>query len=153
MAGEEIFFDQIRSSGCLSYILGCKQDHVCVVIDPEIDKADDYVELARFFGSTVLYAIDTHTHADHNSACKVMRERYGTQVVMHRATEAPYVDLRVGDGDEINLLEEIERTFAIKLPTDLSHCHTVGDLHRVLLPLIPHAERGGVFGGQSVLCA
>ena len=88
MASEEIFFEQIRSSGCLSYILGCKQDHVCVVIDPEIDKADDYVELARFFGSTVLYAIDTHTHADHNSACKVMRERYGTQVVMHRATEA-----------------------------------------------------------------
>ena len=74
---------------------------MCVVIDPEIDKADDFVELARFFGSTVLYAIDTHTHADHNSACKVMRERYGTQVVMHRATEAPYVDLRVDDGDEI----------------------------------------------------
>ena len=49
----------------------------------------------------VQYAIDTHTHADHNSACKVMRERYGTQVVMHRATEAPYVDLRVDDGDEI----------------------------------------------------
>jgi hypothetical protein len=37
MAGEEIFFEQIRSSGCLSYILGCKQERVCVVIDPEID--------------------------------------------------------------------------------------------------------------------
>jgi glyoxylase-like metal-dependent hydrolase (beta-lactamase superfamily II) len=68
MASEEVFFEQIRSSGCLSYILGCKQDHVCVVIDPEINKADDYVELARFFGSTVQYAIDTHAHADHNSA-------------------------------------------------------------------------------------
>src|SRR5262249_9598524 len=101
MASEEIFFEQIRSSGCLSYILGCKQDRRCVVIDPEIDKADDYVELARFFGSTVLYAIDTHTHADHSSACKVMRERHGIQVVMHRATEAPYVDVRVDDGDEI----------------------------------------------------
>ncbi len=102
MASEEIFFDQIRSSGCLSYILGCKQDKVCVVIDPEIDKADDYVELARFFGSTILYAIDTHTHADHNSACKIMRERHGIRVVMHRATDAPYIDLRVDDGQEIN---------------------------------------------------
>jgi glyoxylase-like metal-dependent hydrolase (beta-lactamase superfamily II) len=97
----DFFFEQIRSGGCLSYILGCSQDKACVVIDPEIDKAADYVELARFFGSTVLYAIDTHTHADHNSACKVMRERYGIGVVMHRATEAPYVDLRVDDGDEI----------------------------------------------------
>src|SRR5213596_1965164 len=89
MASEEIFFDQIRSSGCLSYILGCKQDK-------------DYVELARFFGSTILYAIDTHTHADHNSACKIMRERHGIRVVMHRATDAPYIDLRVDDGQEIN---------------------------------------------------
>src|SRR5215813_3528064 len=46
-----------------------------------------------------------------------------------------------GDLDEIDLLEEIERTFAVELPRDLRHCHTVGDLHRVLLALIPHAER------------
>jgi glyoxylase-like metal-dependent hydrolase (beta-lactamase superfamily II) len=101
MAGEETFFEQIRSSGCLSYLLGCKQDKVCVVIDPEIDKADDYVELARFFGTNLVYAIDTHTHADHNSACKVLRDRYGIKVVMHRATEAPFVDMRVDDGEEI----------------------------------------------------
>jgi glyoxylase-like metal-dependent hydrolase (beta-lactamase superfamily II) len=103
MAGEEFFFEQIRSSGCLSYILGCLKDKSCVVIDPEIDKADDYYGLAKFFGSKLAYAIDTHTHADHNSACKVMRERYGVKVIMHRAADAPYVDLRVEDGDEINL--------------------------------------------------
>jgi glyoxylase-like metal-dependent hydrolase (beta-lactamase superfamily II) len=101
MSAEEIFFEQIRSSGCLSYVLGCKQNKVCVVIDPEIDKADDYVELARFLGSRLAYAIDTHTHADHNSACKVLRDRYGIKVVMHRATEAPFVDMRVDDGEEI----------------------------------------------------
>ena len=60
-----------------------------------------YSSTSRFFGSAILYAIDTHTHADHNSACKVMRERYGIKVVMHRATEAPYVDVRVNDGDLI----------------------------------------------------
>jgi glyoxylase-like metal-dependent hydrolase (beta-lactamase superfamily II) len=101
MAGEEFFFEQIRSSGCLSYILGCSKDKACVVIDPEINKADDYVELAKFLGSRLLYAIDTHTHADHNSACKILRERYGIKVVMHRATEAPYIDIGVDDGDEI----------------------------------------------------
>ncbi len=101
MAGQDFFFEQIRSSGCLSYLLGCSKDKVGVVIDPEINKAGDYVELARFFGSTLIYAIDTHTHADHNSACKVMRERYGVKVVMHCATEAPYVDLRVDGGDVI----------------------------------------------------
>jgi glyoxylase-like metal-dependent hydrolase (beta-lactamase superfamily II) len=101
MSGGKFFFEQIRSSGCLSYILGCATDKVSVVIDPELDKAADYVGLAEFFKTKLLFAIDTHTHADHNSACKLMRERYGVQVVMHRATDAPYVDVKVEDGDEI----------------------------------------------------
>jgi glyoxylase-like metal-dependent hydrolase (beta-lactamase superfamily II) len=103
MGSEQFFFEQIRSGGCLSYLVGCAQEKVCVAIDPEIDKAADYVELAKFFSSEILYVIDTHTHADHNSAGKVMRERYGIKVVMHRAAEAPYVDVRVEDGDAIKV--------------------------------------------------
>jgi len=101
MGGDEIFFEQIRSAGCLSYILGCAREKLCIVIDPELDKAEDYVGLAEFLGSRITYAIDTHTHADHNSACKIMRERFGVKVIMHRAAEAPYVDMRVEDGQEI----------------------------------------------------
>ncbi len=101
MSGSEIHFEQIRSSGCLSYLLGCAKEKICLVIDPEIDKADDYAGLAEFFGSKILYAIDTHTHADHNSACKLMRERYGVKVIMHRTADAPYVDVKVDDGAEI----------------------------------------------------
>jgi glyoxylase-like metal-dependent hydrolase (beta-lactamase superfamily II) len=101
MSGEEIFFEQVRSAGCLSYLLGCAREKVCVVIDPELDKADEYIGLAEFLKAKILYAIDTHTHADHNSACKVMRERFGLQVIMHRAADAPYVDRRVEDGELI----------------------------------------------------
>ena len=99
MSGAEFIFEQVRSAGCLSYLLGCAKEKICVVIDPELDKADDYVSLARFFQSKLLYAVDTHTHADHSSACKVMRERHGVKVVMHADTEAPYVDWRVNEGD------------------------------------------------------
>jgi glyoxylase-like metal-dependent hydrolase (beta-lactamase superfamily II) len=100
MSGK-LIFEQIRSSGCLSYILGCDEEKKCVVIDPELDKADEYVELADFFSADLLYAIDTHTHADHNSACKILREKYGIKVVMHGSTDAPYVDIRVEDGEII----------------------------------------------------
>lgn len=101
MAGDGIFFEQIRSAGCLSYVLGCAVEKSCVLIDPELDKTDDYIGLADFFKAQVLYAIDTHTHADHNSACKIMRERFGIKVIMHRAADAPYVDIRVDEGDQI----------------------------------------------------
>jgi len=103
MSGSEYYFEQIRSSGCLSYLIGCAREKVCAVIDPELDKAADYVGLAEFFKSKLIYAIDTHTHADHNSACKLMRERYALQVIMHRATDAPYVDIKVDDGGEISV--------------------------------------------------
>jgi glyoxylase-like metal-dependent hydrolase (beta-lactamase superfamily II) len=100
MAAGELIFEQIRSGGCLSYLLGCAEQKKCVVIDPELDKADEYVELAKFLAAELIYAIDTHTHADHNSACKILRERHGIKVAMHSATDAPYVDLRLND-DEI----------------------------------------------------
>src|SRR6185369_16234435 len=107
MSSDEFFFEQIRSAGCLSYVLGCGREKHCVVIDPEVDKADDYAALAEFFASKIIYAIDTHTHADHNSACKVMRERYGVKIIMHRAADAPYVDIRVDDGDEIKFGQQV----------------------------------------------
>ena len=102
MSVGNIIFEQIRSSGCLSYLLCCPEKKKCVVIDPELDKADEYIELAKFFSSELLYAIDTHTHADHNSACKVLREKHGIKVIMHEATDAPYIDLAVKDGDVIS---------------------------------------------------
>ena len=111
MASEDIFFEQIRSAGCLSYILGCAKEKVCVVIDPEVDKVDHYVGLADYLKSKILYAIDTHTHADHSSACKVMRERFGIKVVMHRAADAPYVDIHVDDGDEIRFGQQRSMSF------------------------------------------
>jgi glyoxylase-like metal-dependent hydrolase (beta-lactamase superfamily II) len=107
MGSEDIFFEQIRSAGCLSYILGCAKEKVCVVIDPELDKVDHYVGLADYLKAQILYVIDTHTHADHSSACKVMRERFGIKVVMHRAADAPYVDIHVEDGDEIGFGQQL----------------------------------------------
>jgi hypothetical protein len=102
MSAGNIIFEQIRSSGCLSYLLGCPEKKKCIVIDPELDKADEYIELAKFFSSELLYAIDTHTHADHNSACKVLREKHGIKAIMHEATDAPYIDMAVKDGDVIS---------------------------------------------------
>ena len=48
MTADEIFFGQMRSAGCLSYILGCAREKVCVVIDPELDKAEDYVDRRKW---------------------------------------------------------------------------------------------------------
>jgi hypothetical protein len=49
----------------------------------------------------------------------------------------------VGDGDEVDLVRDIEQTFAVVLdPQELQNCVTVGDLHQLLLVSVPHSERG-----------
>ncbi len=124
----DIYFEQIRSSGCLSYILGCKKTAVCVVIDPELGKAEEYLGIARELSSKLLYAIDTHTHADHSSACKILRERHGVKVVMHEASEAPYLDLRVREGDLIRCGEMALQVLYTPGHTQDSTCLLAGDM-------------------------
>jgi hypothetical protein len=48
-----------------------------------------------------------------------------------------------GDGDEVDLVQAVERAFAIDFSNaDLEKCLTVGDLHQLILAATPHAERG-----------
>lgn len=127
MGDSDILFEQIRSSGCLSYILGCKEERLCLVIDPVVDKIDEYLGLVEALSSRLVYSIDTHTHADHSSACKILRERVGAEVVMHRASEAPYVDIRVDDGGIIRCGEVSIRVLHTPGHTEDSTCLLVGD--------------------------
>lgn len=127
MTPQDIFFEQVRSSGCLSYVLGCNKQKLCAVIDPEQDKIDEYIGLAEFFSCRLLYAIDTHTHADHVSACKILRDRAGVRVVMHSAADAPYVDIKVNDGDAIRCGEVEIRVLHTPGHTEDSTCLLVGD--------------------------
>ncbi|HEY2987628.1 MAG TPA: MBL fold metallo-hydrolase [Candidatus Binatia bacterium] len=127
MGQADIFFEQVRSSGCLSYVVGCQKEKVCVVIDPEQDKIEEYLGLVESFSSRLLYAIDTHTHADHVSACKILRERGDAQVVMHRAADAPYVDLKVDDGDVIRFGAVEIRVLHTPGHTEDSTCLLAGD--------------------------
>lgn len=127
MDDKGIFFEQIRSSGCLSYFLTCKKEKVSLVIDPEVDKVEEYVRFAEELGSPLIYVIDTHTHADHSSACKILRDRAGAKVVMHQASEAPYVDLRVDEGDVIRCGEVTLKVFYTPGHTEDSTCLLFGD--------------------------
>ncbi|MGF6229462.1 hypothetical protein QFZ27_003417 [Inquilinus ginsengisoli] len=48
----------------------------------------------------------------------------------------------VGDGDDLDLIREVERAFGIRFADrDLESCQTIGDLHALILAAVPHAER------------
>ena len=57
--------------------------------------------LAARDGLRIRFVIDTHTHADHFSAARRIAEQLGAMTVMHRASPAPGVAMRVDDGESI----------------------------------------------------
>lgn len=94
-----MIFHQIPTGGCQSYLLGCPASCAAVLIDPALSRIDLYVGLLAKEGLRLRYVVDTHTHADHFSAARSIKEQLGVPAVMHRESVAPYADLRLDDGD------------------------------------------------------
>jgi glyoxylase-like metal-dependent hydrolase (beta-lactamase superfamily II)/rhodanese-related sulfurtransferase len=96
-----MIFEQIATGGCQSYVIGDEETCAAAVVDPEASQVDRYLALAARHGLRIRYLIDTHTHADHFSASQSLGRQLGVPVVMHRASPAPFVDMRVDDGEMI----------------------------------------------------
>jgi glyoxylase-like metal-dependent hydrolase (beta-lactamase superfamily II)/rhodanese-related sulfurtransferase len=94
-----MIFERISTGGCQSYLIGCQDTCAAALIDPEVRQIDRYLALAARDGLRIRYVIDTHTHADHFSATKELARRLEVPVVMHRASPAPFVDMRIDDGE------------------------------------------------------
>ena len=98
-----MIFEHVPTGGCQSYLVGCADTRAAALIDPEITQLDRYLGLAAHDGLHIRYLIDTHTHADHFTATAELGRRMGVPVVMHRDSPAPFVDMRVDDGEMIAL--------------------------------------------------
>lgn len=99
-----MIFHQIATDrGCQSYLVGCEETCLAVVIDPELHQLERYLALASQHGLRIRYLLDTHTHADHFSAADELSRELGVPVIMHRDSPAPFVDMAVDDGEIVNV--------------------------------------------------
>ena len=91
--------------GCYSYVIGCEKSCEAVVVDPDLSLSEHYLALTAQHGLRIHYVLDTHTHADHFSAVRGLADQLGVPSIMHRASAAPFIDLRVEDGETIRMGE------------------------------------------------
>lgn len=122
-----MIFEAVATGGCRSYVLGCEDTCAAALIDPELSQIDRYLALAAKHGLRIRYLIDTHTHADHFSATQQLARQLNVPVVMHSASPAPFVDLRL-QGGELLVVGRL-RLQALHTPghTRDSMCLTVED--------------------------
>jgi glyoxylase-like metal-dependent hydrolase (beta-lactamase superfamily II)/rhodanese-related sulfurtransferase len=98
-----VIFEHFSAGGCQSYLIGCSDTCAAAIVDPEIGLIDRYLAAASRTGVRVHYLIDTHTHADHFSATRKLSQQLAVPVVMHRMSPAPFVELRLDDGEMLAL--------------------------------------------------
>src|SRR5690349_18220651 len=96
-----MIFEEIRTGGCCSYVVACGETCAGVVVDPELSQIDKTLGIVAKAGVRVHYVVDTHTHADHFSASRELARRLDVPRVMHRASVAPDVDVRLDDGETL----------------------------------------------------
>jgi len=98
-----MFFQELNNTQCKSYLIADLDAGVAAIIDPVESKVDRYLAVLAYHKLTLKFVADTHTHADHRSACSAIRRLTGCQVFMHEISPQPHVDGRLTEGQVIQL--------------------------------------------------
>lgn len=85
-----------------SYLFGCGGKAVGAVVDPVGDVAP-YLRTAEATGMRICYVIDTHLHADHLSASRVLAKMAEAEYVLFADASVTFRFRRVRNGDVLQL--------------------------------------------------
>ena len=97
-------FEQLNDGvWAMTYLIVDESTSQAALVDPVYDFMDAYVSLLERENLTLVYAIATHTHADHITACFSLRESHGCQYVMSNETASLGVTMHVDDEEKIML--------------------------------------------------
>ncbi|MER2491699.1 MBL fold metallo-hydrolase [Catenovulum sediminis] len=71
-----------RDSYTYTYLLVCDKTGQAALIDPVKDNVTQYVQLLKELNLKLVYALDTHIHADHITALSVLRKATGCSTLV-----------------------------------------------------------------------
>lgn len=92
-------FDSVSST--YTYLLADETSKKAALIDPVIEKIDQYLQLLSELDLTLEVALDTHTHADHITALGLLREKTGCRTMMGKESQSECATATFADGQLI----------------------------------------------------
>ena len=134
-------FEQLNPSGwAKTYLLVDSDTRLAAIVDPVFDFMKEYLALLEVRGLTLHYAIATHTHADHITACYSLRKETGCEYVMWKDTACLHVS---------HYLQERETLMLGSIPLNIHHVPGHTNDH-VLIESPTHLFTGDfLFTGQG----
>ena len=116
-----------NKSSTYTYIISSGQGREALIIDPVIENTQEYMRILKELNLKLVQVIDTHIHADHISGLNELSKSTNCTKIMGEQSKSEVIDVRVKDGDTINI-EKIKLT-TIYTPghTDCSYSFLMND--------------------------
>lgn len=90
-------------SSTYTYILASRRGGEAVIVDPVLERVDQYLRILGELGCRLVKAVDTHVHADHVTGLGALRDRTRCVTVMGDRSTADVVAMRVREGETIDV--------------------------------------------------
>jgi sulfur dioxygenase len=92
-----------RESSTYSYLIAARKGGEALLIDPVKEETPKYLQLIKELDVRLVFAIDTHVHADHVTALGALRDDTSCVTVMGEQSKAQCVSRTVTDGEIIRV--------------------------------------------------
>jgi hydroxyacylglutathione hydrolase len=141
-----VFFRQCLndSTGCASYLLGCKSLRRFAVVDPHVDLVEDYIALAAAQDIPIVAVVETHVQADHVSGLPELVRRTGATAYLPEGAGVDFEHHALADGEVLRLGNTELRAVATPGHAPAHHGYLVTDHTRAPAPWL-------VLTGDSLL--
>jgi len=106
-----MIFNQLfdPKSHTYTYIISSGKGREALIIDPVIEKTDEYIKILENLELKLVKVIDTHIHADHISGLNELNKKTNCTRIMGNNSPSEVVDIKVKDGEKVKI-EDIELT-------------------------------------------
>lgn len=101
----DFIFHQLfeSESSTYTYLIADRKTKEAAIIDPVLETVDRDLKLIEELGLKLIYALDTHIHADHITGAGEIRKRLGIKTAVSAEAEVPCVDIPLEDGQVLLL--------------------------------------------------
>ncbi len=127
-------FDQ--DTWTYTYLLIDEATKEAAIIDSVKERFERDAKYIKELGLTLVYALETHVHADHVTASGQLRQEFGAKIGVHEDSGNECADLKLKDGDVLKIGEQ-----------EIKVLHTPGHTNGDVSYLID----GAVFTGDALL--
>ena len=90
-------FDQ--DTWTYTYLLADEETRQAIIIDPVLERVERDIQLIAELGLELVYALDTHVHADHITGAGELRYRLGAISAVSEVANVPCADRRLIHGE------------------------------------------------------